>query len=446
MSNATAKITGSAINGNGTGILVGSSSTDSCSVTVNKDDLSGNTVGVNNNSSRPIDATFNWWGSSNGPSGSGAATAVGNVNFSPWVGDTASLDLATPDALGFTIGSTGANSFYTVTPFPNGPSLRITQLGNSNPPWTVTPTGTVIFVGSGIATVNGQPGVDAFTLTNGAITFAAADIFKGATIQFSGKVGREIDAKGTTNSFDVSAFTGTATLIAPTAAGTVSTVVASKTASETLTNTSLTSTDGMKLTLRGITTANVTAMTASGNPTVVVDSSAFTGVANLTAGGTGKAILFGGGSVGKTGGTLLATGSGNNVLIGGPGANTLSDQSTGLNILIGGGGPNTITGNGNDILISGTTSYNSNTSANILALDAILAEWSSTDAYATRISKISTGMTTGGYALNASTVKSNGQVNTVRDGLQPNQQNWFIITRNDVVTAKGTETQTTIPS
>jgi hypothetical protein len=55
-------------------------------------------------------------------------------------------------------------------------------------------------------------------------------------------------------------------------------------------------------------------------------------------------------------------------------------------------------------------------------------------------------MITGGYALNASTVKSNGQANTVSDGSQPTQQNWFIITRNDAVTAKGTETQTTIPS
>ena len=103
-----------------------------------------------------------------------------------------------------------------MTPVPEGPDLQISLLGNPNPPWTVTPTGTVIFVGSGgTATVNGQPGTDAFTLTNAAVTFAAADVFNGATIQFSGNIGREIDAKGTANSFDVSGLPGAATLIGP---------------------------------------------------------------------------------------------------------------------------------------------------------------------------------------------------------------------------------------
>ena len=82
-------------------------------------------------------------------------------------------------------------------------------------------------------------------------------------------------------------------------------------------------------------------------------------------------------------------------MIGGSGKDTLSDTGTGYNILIGGGGVDTLTGNGNDILISGTTSYDSNTSANIAALDAILAEWSSSDSYSTRISKIMSGITVG---------------------------------------------------
>ena len=60
-------------------------------------------------------------------------------------------------------------------------------------------------------------------------------------------------------------------------------------------------------------------------------------------------------------------------VIGGAGANTLADRGSGYNILIGGGGAsatlpgNTLTGNGNDILISGTTSYGSNTAANLAA-------------------------------------------------------------------------------
>lgn len=99
-------------------------------------------------------------------------------------------------------------------------------------------------------------------------------------------------------------------------------------------------------------------------------------------------------------------------------------------------------------MISGTTTYGVNNPANIVALDAILAEWSSSDSYAVRISKISTGITVGTntYALNSTTVKSNGFGNTVSDGTQPNQQNWFIITAKDTVTAVGTEKTTTIPS
>ena len=130
--------------------------------------------------------------------------------------------------------------------------------------------------------------------------------------------------------------------------------------------------------MSGITTANLTVTAPTGSPSYVVDASAFTGTTNLTAGGTVNAILFGGSANGST---LSATGSGNDVLIGGAGKDTLTDTGTGHNILIGGAGVDTLTGNGNDILISGTTNYDSNTSANIAALDAILAEWSSSDSY-----------------------------------------------------------------
>jgi hypothetical protein len=71
---------------------------------------------------------------------------------------------------------------------------------------------------------------------------------------------------------------------------------------------------------------------------------------NLVASGTVDSILFGGSGAGST---VVATGSGDNVLIGGPGGNTLKDVDTGYNILIWGAGANTITGNSNDILISG---------------------------------------------------------------------------------------------
>ena len=132
----------------------------------------------------------------------------------------------------------------------------------------------------------------------------------------------------------------------------------------------------MAVSLSGITTANITVTASSGSPAYIVDASAFSaGPTNLTATGTVDAILYGG-----TGGhdtlTVAAAGSGNNILIGNGATDTLTDNGTGRNFLIGGGaGSDTITGNGNDILLSGTTNYDSNTAGNIAGLDAILAEW-----------------------------------------------------------------------
>ena len=140
---------------------------------------------------------------------------------------------------------------------------------------------------------------------------------------------------------------------------------------------------------------------------------------------------------------MIASGSGNDVLIGGSGKDTLTDTGTGHNILIGGAGVDTLTGNGNDILISGTTNYDSNTSANIAALDAVLAEWSSSDSYAIRISKIISGVGPGGSdALNSSTCQSDGKANTVSDGPSPTENNSFIVNTKDSVTKQSNETET----
>ena len=84
----TATISGGSITGNGTGILVGSSVTDTFTVTVHDVDLSNDTVGISNNSMKtPVDATLNWWGSQTGPNTTGASKATGLFIFSPWLGD-----------------------------------------------------------------------------------------------------------------------------------------------------------------------------------------------------------------------------------------------------------------------------------------------------------------------------------------------------------------------
>jgi hypothetical protein len=239
----------------------------------------------------------------------------------------------------------------------------------------------------------------------------------------------------------VSGWTGTGVL--SDTAATTDTVFASKSAGMTLSNSSLKSTDGMALSLSGFTTAKLTALSTSGQPDLIVDASKFTGTTHLAAGGSGTSILLGGSG---NGGSLTTVGTGNNILIGGAGADTLTDTSGKHNILIGGGGSDTITGNGKDILISGTTSYDSNTSANIAALDAILAEWSSIDSYAVRISKISKGITVGShtYELNQTTVQPDAVASSVSDGSAAIQNNWFIVSSQDHVTKKANETETII--
>ncbi len=493
---STATISGTVIGGGGTGIQVGSSTTDDSTVVANQDDLSGEKVGVQNLEAKAasVNATFDWWGSSGGPGSKGASTAVGLVADSPWLGDAKSVTLATPDSLGF---ASRSGDSYVVTPNTIGPKLSV-SLGGS-PVGTVTPGGTIFFTGSaGSVTINGESGAgfstDAFTITNAAVTFAAADAFGGASISFSGAVGRTIAAQGTANTFNVSGWTGTGTLTAPAGTGTViatknsgyalsntslvagtmsltlsgitsanltdsgsgnnftvtgwtgtgtltgssDMITATESTNTTLTNTRLTA-GNMSLNLSGITKVKLTASAASVNTPVIVDASAFTGTTSLTAGGTGNTILLGGSG---SGGTLTNQGSGNDILIGGPGADTLTDSGTGHNILIGGGGADTITGNGKDILISGTTSYDSNTSAHITALDAILAEWSSSDSYTVRINKIKQGITVNSqtYALSSSTVQPDSVASTVSDGTQSSQNNWFIVSGLDKVTKKSTET------
>ncbi len=131
----------------------------------------------------------------------------------------------------------------------------------------------------------------------------------------------------------------------------------------------------------------------------------------------------------------------------GPG-DTLSDSGGGFNILIGAGtGGDTISGNGNDILVSGTTKYDSDTSAHIAALDAILAEWTSSDSYSTRISKIESGVGSGSYAFDNSTITPDTNASTLSDGSsQPSNTNgnWFIAGIQDTVQKNTGETLTII--
>jgi uncharacterized protein (TIGR03118 family) len=102
---------------------------------------------------------------------------------------------------------------------------------------------------------------------------------------------------------------------------------------------------------------------------------------------------------GGAGDDVLLGGRGNNVLLGGSGRDLLLG-SAGRSVLVGGEGRDFLLGrSGDDLLIGGSTVHDNNTAA----LFQILAEWTSSDSYSTRIDKLSSGA--GGLpALNNTTV------------------------------------------
>jgi uncharacterized protein (TIGR03118 family) len=118
------------------------------------------------------------------------------------------------------------------------------------------------------------------------------------------------------------------------------------------------------------------------------------GVLTILEGGAGNDILNGGG--------------GNAILLGGPGNDDLVGSGR-RDILIGGAGLDRLRGGSDDdLLIGGTTAHDNN----IAALLQILAEWTSTDDYATRIDKLRNG--TGGLPkLDTTTVVDDGAVDTL---------------------------------
>ena len=106
---------------------------------------------------------------------------------------------------------------------------------------------------------------------------------------------------------------------------------------------------------------------------------------------------------GGTGNDTFYADSGNSVLVGGSGCCNVLHSGRGRNILIGGGRSIIVGTLGDNVEISGSTAYDTNEAA----LAAILAEWSSSDSYATRVGRLN-GTITGGLncssVLNASTI------------------------------------------
>lgn len=139
-------------------------------------------------------------------------------------------------------------------------------------------------------------------------------------------------------------------------------------------------------------------------------------------GGAGHDLLMGGRD-GSEGNDTIISGSGNDILIGGKGNDRLVATS-GRNILLGGRGADTlIAGGGGDLLVSDATDYDQNPAG----LTAMLAEWTSSGSYATRINNIRTGGgLTGGHTLNAGTSVIDDEAVDHLLGNDQIELNWYI--------------------
>jgi hypothetical protein len=154
-----------------------------------------------------------------------------------------------------------------------------------------------------------------------------------------------------------------------------------------------------------------------------------TGVAT----GTGSASNIQNVRGGNGGNTLVGNAQGN-ILIGGAGADSITG-GTGRSLLIGGLGADTITGgSSDDIVIGGPTTFDPGSTANDLALQAILAEWQSpTDSYSARVAAIRAGVGTGGLIklVLGATVINDGAVDILSGGAG---MDWFFAGPIDMIT------------
>jgi hypothetical protein len=143
-------------------------------------------------------------------------------------------------------------------------------------------------------------------------------------------------------------------------------------------------------------------------------------------GGDGNNVLVGGG-----GDNILVGGAGDDVLIGG----------LGRNLMIGGGGNDVLIGGPrSDLLIGGSTIYDSNE----VALQALLAEWTSADSYQTRVARLSgtlAGGLNGAYLLNASTVQDDGTLDFL---IGAGGTDWFLASASDITDAQRGEIVTQV--
>jgi hypothetical protein len=137
---------------------------------------------------------------------------------------------------------------------------------------------------------------------------------------------------------------------------------------------------------------------ASSNVLVNLQASFATGVGGTVASIQNANGANGGGASGLYN---ILVGNGGNVLTGGNGRRNLLIAGPTASTLIG--------GDGDDILIGGTTIYD--TESGMVSLQAVMAYWAGTDDFGTRADNLTSG--TGVPLLDASVITSNGGGNTL---------------------------------
>jgi hypothetical protein len=96
-------------------------------------------------------------------------------------------------------------------------------------------------------------------------------------------------------------------------------------------------------------------------------------------------------------------------------------------------------GNGGDILVGGSTAYDQTSTSmtydqKVVALEAIMAEWGSSDSYAIRINDVTNGGGSNGTSvLNLQTVHSTNPRNRLVG--QPTAPDWFFADTLDTISS-----------
>jgi Ca2+-binding RTX toxin-like protein len=197
-------------------------------------------------------------------------------------------------------------------------------------------------------------------------------------------------------------------------------------------------------TLANVQIANLTGGT--GIDTFTVSGWTGTGTMSGGSGGTSDKIVTNQFTLGPV---TLHGGGGDDVLIGGSKNDSL-DGGSGRDLLIGGQGVDDLLGGTDeDIVIGGTSSHSPiSQSANVAALNAIMAEWTSGSEYTTRVNNLlAAGVGPSATKLNATTVQNDSDADSLKGSL-PAPDNadldWFFQSVNDVLDAIDGEIATPI--